>query len=193
MDEKLKAILQTLFGDDALTLEQLESKLSEKAEEIQIVNIVGGDYVPKSDLDTKIKELGTAAQTIKDLQETAKQFDGKDPQKLADDLSTLQAKYDTDTANIRRDAAIDLALVKAKAHDAIAVRPYLNMDDIKVDEKGMVTGIDGQIEAIQKEKAWLFAAEDSDNGQPPYNPPKGGTPAAGADDMGSALAAHYNV
>ena len=46
----------------------------------------GGAYVPKADLDTKQRELDTANGTIKDLRETAKAWDGKDPKKLEDDL-----------------------------------------------------------------------------------------------------------
>lgn len=190
MDEKLKTLLQAMFGDGALTFDQLQAKLAEKPEELQLINLADGSYVPKTDLDTKDRELSTANQTIKDLQDAAKKYDGKDPQKLCDDLKTLQTKYDTDTTNIRRDAAIDLALVRAKAHDALAVRPYLKMDEIKIDDKGMVTGLDGQIESIQKERAWLFS-EAKENDTPNYNPPKGDPPST-VTDIGSALAEHYN-
>ena len=76
-----------------------------KDAKFEVVNAAGGAYVPKADLDTKAQELTTANNTIKDLRAAAKAWDGKDPKKLEDDLKTLQTKYDTDTANIRRDAA----------------------------------------------------------------------------------------
>lgn len=116
----------------------------------------GGAYVPKADLDTKAQELTTANNTIKDLRAAAKAWDGKDPKKLEDDLKTLQTKYDTDTANIRRDAAIDLALTRAHARDPQLTRAALSMDDIKIGTDGKITGLDAQVESLKKDKAWLF-------------------------------------
>ena len=104
-------ILKSLFVKGALTWEQFQQ--AAKDAKFEVVNAAGGAYVPKADLDTKAQELTTANNTIKDLRAAAKAWDGKDPKKLEDDLKTLQTKYDTDTANIRRDAAIDLALTRA--------------------------------------------------------------------------------
>lgn len=165
-----------------------------------------GAYVPKADLDTKQRELDTANTTIKDLRETAKAWDDKDPKKLEDDLKTLQTKYDTDTANIKRDAAIDLALVKAHARDPQLTRAALKMDEIKLDKDGKVTGLDAQIEGLKKDKAWLFddeagnagsngkgaAGGDPAAGGSAYNPAAGGKPNT-VTDLGSAIAEHYNA
>lgn len=95
--------LKTLFEKGALTWEQFQQ--AAKDAKFEVVNAAGGAYVPKADLDTKAQELTTATNTIKDLRAAAKAWDGKDPKKLEDDLKDLQTKYDTDTANIRRDAA----------------------------------------------------------------------------------------
>ena len=108
--------LKTLFEAGALTWEQF-SEAAKKAG-FEVVNAAGGAYVPKADLDAKQQELDTANTTIKGLRETAKAWDGKDPKKLEDDLKDLQTKYDTDTANIRKAAAIDLALTRARARMA---------------------------------------------------------------------------
>ena len=196
--------LKTLFEAGALTWEQF-SEAAKKAG-FEVVNAAGGAYVPKADLDTKQRELDTANTTIKDLRETAKAWDGKDPKKLEDDLKTLQTKYDTDTANIKRDAAIDLALVKAHARDPQLTRAALKMDEIKLDKDGKVTGLDAQIEGLKKDKAWLFddeAGNASSNGKGAVggNPAAGGsayTPADGGKpntvtDLGSAIAEHYNA
>lgn len=91
--------LKELFASGALTWEQLAEAVQKAG--FEIVNAADGAYVPKADLDTKAAELQTANDTIKGLRETAKKWDGKDPQKLADDLKALQLKYDTGTANIR--------------------------------------------------------------------------------------------
>ena len=199
--------LKTLFEAGALTWEQF-SEAAKKAG-FEVVNAAGGAYVPKADLDTKQRELDTANTTIRDLRETAKAWDGKDPKKLEDDLKTLQTKYDTDTANIKRDAAIDLALVKAHARDPQLTRAALNMDEIKIDKDGKVTGLDAQVEGLKKDKTWLFE-EDAAAGQPGgtdtgkgasggkpsggsgYTPTGGGKPNA-AVDLRSAIAEHYNA
>lgn len=52
----------------------------------------------------KVAELTAANDTIKNLQDTVKQFDGKDPVKLQADLTALQQKYDTDIAAERQKA-----------------------------------------------------------------------------------------
>lgn len=171
-----------------------------------MVNAAGGAYVPKADLDTKAQELTTANNTIKDLRAAAKAWDGKDPKKLEDDLKALQTKYDTDTANIRRDAAIDLALTRAHARDPQLTRAALSMDDIKIGTDGKITGLDAQVESLKKDKAWLFEEDGAGQsgkqggkgGNPNggqgggYNPQSGGNPNT-VNDLGSALAEVYNT
>ena len=186
--------LKSLFEKGALTWEQFQQ--AAKDAKFEVVNAAGGAYVPKADLDTKAQELTTANNTIKDLRAAAKAWDGKDPKKLEDDLKTLQTKYDTDTANIRRDAAIDLALTRAA----------LSMDDIKIGADGKITGLDAQVESLKKDKAWLFEEDSagqsgkqgSKGGNPNggqgggYNPQSGGNPNT-VNDLGSALAEVYNT
>ena len=140
--------LKSLFEKGALTWEQFQQ--AAKDAKFEVVNAAGGAYVPKADLDTKAQELTTANNTIKDLRAAAKAWDGKDPKKLEDDLKTLQTKYDTDTANIRRDAAIDLALTRAHARDPQLTRAALSMDDIKIGTDGKVTGLDAQLETSEE-------------------------------------------
>ena len=198
--------LKALFEKGALTWEQFQQAAKDAGYEV--VNAAGGAYIPKADLDTKEQELTTANNTIKNLRAAAKAWDGKDPKKLEDDLKTLQTKYDTDTANIRRDAAIDLALTKAHARDSQLTRAALSMDDIKIGADGKITGLDAQVESLKKDKAWLFEEDAGQSGKEGnkngnkggnpnggqgggYNPPAGGKPNTGAD-LGSALAEFYN-
>ena len=198
--------LKALFEAGALTWEQFER--SAKDAKLDIVNAAGGAYVPGADLAAKQRELDTANTTIKDLREAAKAWDGKDPKKLEDDLKDLQTKYDTDTANIRKAAAIDLALTRARARDPQLTRAALNMDEIKIAGDGKVTGLDAQVEGLKKDKAWLFeddpaagqqggadsgkgAAGGKQSGGSAYTPAAGGKPNT-AVDLGSAIAEHYN-
>lgn len=199
--------LKALFEAGALTWEQFSEAVKKAG--FEVVNAAGGAYVPKADLDAKQQELDTANTTIKGLRETAKGWDGKDPKKLEDDLKDLQTKYDTDTANIRKAAAIDLALTRARARDPQLTRAALNMDEIKIDKDGKVTGLDAQVESLKKDKAWLFehdaaagqqdgadsgkgAAGGKPSGGSAYTPAAGGKPNT-AVDLGSAIAEHYNA
>lgn len=50
-------------------------------------------------------KLTTANNTIKELQEAAKKFDGKDPDKLKADLDNLQKKYNDDIAAEQKKAS----------------------------------------------------------------------------------------
>lgn len=198
--------LKALFEAGALTWEQFSEAVKKAG--FEVVNAAGGAYVPKADLDAKQQELDTANTTIKDLREAAKAWDGKDPKKLEDDLKDLQTKYDTDTANIRKAAAIDLALTRARARDPQLTRAALNMDEIKIAGDGKVTGLDAQVEGLKKDKAWLFeddpaagqqggadsgkgAAGGKQSGGSAYTPAAGGKPNT-AVDLGSAIAEHYN-
>ena len=198
--------LKALFEAGALTWEQFSEAVKKAG--FEVVNAAGGAYVPKADLDAKQQELDTANTTIKDLREAAKAWDGKDPKKLEDDLKDLQTKYDTDTANIRKAAAIDLALTRARARDPQLTRAALNMDEIKIAGDGKVTGLDAQVEGLKKDKAWLFEDDPAAGQQGGADSGKGAaggkqsggsayTPAAGekpntAVDLGSAIAEHYN-
>ena len=50
-------------------------------------------------------KLTAANNTIKELQEAAKKYDGKDPDKLKEDLDALQRKYDEDIAAEQKKAS----------------------------------------------------------------------------------------
>lgn len=81
--------LKSIFGDQALTYDQLAEKLKDN-KDIKLANLATGQYVDKGKLDAKIIELDTANQTIKNLQDTVKKFDGVDVEKLKSDLTAAQ-------------------------------------------------------------------------------------------------------
>lgn len=105
------------------------------------------------------KQLETANQTIKDLRAAAKKFDGKDPDTLQKDLDDLQAKYDADTASLKRDAVLDRALLSAKARDVRAVKPLLDLNVVKLDGDKLL-GLDEQLTALKADHDYLFELSD---------------------------------
>lgn len=107
--------------------------------------------------------LDTANTTIKTLQDTVKKYNGVDVEALRQQLGTLQTKYDTDIAAVRRDSAIDLALSGRRAKNSKAARALLNLEAIKLDGDKL-TGLDDQLETLQKENPWLFEDEGGAGG-----------------------------
>lgn len=179
--------LKGIFGDQALSYQQLTAALKD-SKEIELVNAADGAYVPKADLEAKDAALQTANSTIKTLQETVKAFDGKDPNKLEADLGDLRKKYDDDVAALKLNSALDLALVGAGALDVRAVKPFLSMDGIKL-EGDKLAGLEAQLEGLKKDKAFLFAEGDPN---PAYTPPGGKAPNT-VTDLKSALAEKYQA
>jgi len=119
--------------------------------------------VDKDKLDTKITELSTANQTIKDLQDAVKKFDGVDIEKLKGDLLALQSKYDTDTAALKKDFVLDRALLDAKAKNPKLAKAALNLEKIKLDGD-TVLGLEEQLTALKASDPYLFDIEESSNG-----------------------------
>ncbi len=107
-------------------------------------------------------QLEAANKTIAGLKEAAKEFDGVNVKELQEKLSSLQSRYDTDLAAMRRDSAIDLALTKARAKSGIAAKAMLDLEKIKL-ENGKLTGLDEQLQALKKDNGWLFE-EDGGTG-----------------------------
>ena len=150
--------LKTIFGEGALTWEQLAEKI-EKADKktLNIANLAKGGYVDKGKYDARVSELTAAQNTIAELQDAAKKWDGVDVDKLRGDFTALQEKYNTDIAAARLDNVINMALVDAKARDPKLVKSLLDMSIIKQDGES-VLGLNDQLAQIQKSHDYLFDA-----------------------------------
>lgn len=107
-------------------------------------------------------KLTTANNTIKQLQETVKKFDGVDVEKLKSDIGNWETKYNTDISKVKLENALDMALVGNKARNAKAVKALLNMDEIKLDGDKLL-GLDSQLEKLKAESAYLFEDEGKAN------------------------------
>ena len=155
--EKLKA----LFGTDALTFEQLEEKLKDN-KEVKLANLASGNYVDKKKFDDKVNELGTANQTITDLQNAAKKFDGVDIDKLKTDFANLETKYNTDIEAAKVDSLLTEELIAAKAKNPRMLKKMLDMSVIKRDGEKLL-GVTEQLDTLKKSDAYAF---DLEEGQP---------------------------
>lgn len=151
-------------------------------------------------LTDKDAELTMATDKIKELTETVKKFDGVDVGKLKTDLAEMIEKYDTDTAALKLDGALSLALAGCGARDMNIVKDQIDRSLIKL-ENGKIVGVSEQLERLKTEKAFLFGDDKPD---PAKTNPTGMTaqlgaqhekPAGsgGAETLGAALAEHYNT
>lgn len=189
----LQEYLKALYGDkQTMTLEEL-TKAAETYQDAKFVDLKTGDYVDKGRITDLQGQLDTANQTIKNLKDTAKKWDGKDPDQLSRDLSALQEKYDADIAATRLSSAIDLALAASKSKDPAITRGSLKLDGIKLDGDKLI-GLDEQLKALKEKNPWMFEAEDQN--PPPFAPGPGtgnpgGAPAAPVT-LAGALKERYN-
>lgn len=156
--------LKTIFGEGALTWEQLAEKI-EKADKktLNIANLAKGGYVDKGKYDARVSELTAAQNTITQLQDAAKKWDGVDVDKLRGDFTALQEKYNTDIAAARLDNVINMALVEAKARDPKLVKGLLDMSIIKQDGDS-VLGLNDQLAKIRESHDYLFDAGQGGSG-----------------------------
>jgi hypothetical protein len=109
----------------------------------------------KAKTTTAENGLTTANKTIKDLQETVKKFDGVDVEKLKKDVADWEQKYNTDTAQMKLDNALEMALINGKAKNTKAVKALLTMDNIKLDGDKLL-GLEEQLTELKKNDPYLF-------------------------------------
>lgn len=150
--------LKALFGNDALTFEQLEEKLKDN-KDIKLANLAGGGYVDKKKHEDTMSELSTAKNTIKELQDTVAKFDGVDVDALKGKVTELENKYNSDLAAVKLDSAIDFELVKSKVKNPKLAKAALDTSIIKLDGDKLV-GLSEQIEALKESDGYLFDIED---------------------------------
>lgn len=151
--DKLKA----LFGEEALTWGQLEEKLKDN-KEIKLANLAAGSHISKGKYDDVVAELNTANETIKGLRETVTKFDGVDLDGLKKSVTDWETKYNTDIAEVKRDSAVTMALVEAKAKNPKLAKSALDMSIIKYDGEKL-TGLTEQLDKLKESDGYLFEAE----------------------------------
>lgn len=162
----------------------------------QIMAENGNDInTQKALTEAETAKLTTANQTIQQLQDTVKAFDGVDVKKLQGDLTALQEKYNTDIGKLKLDNALDRELRANNVRSTKAARALLDLDQIKLDGDRLL-GFDGQITALKASDAYLFA---EDKAKPPEKPgvyvdsgkPHGDAVGSAPTTLRGALESHY--
>lgn len=167
--------LQELLAKIGIAKENMESA------EKEFKAFLDGSYVPKSRFNEVNEEKKTLQTTIADRDkqlETLKKNSG-DAEGLKKQIEQLQAdnKKAKDEAEAKlKDLqfanAIKLAIVE-KAQDVDIVSGLFDKTKLILGEDGKVTGLTEQVEALKKNKAFLFKGTTP---PPNYHPNGGGNP-----------------
>ena len=149
----------------------------------QIDKVMGLHGADVEAMKSKSEELNKTNESLqsqiaerdKDLKTLKKQ--AGDNEELTNQFKELQSKYKQDTDNLTKElqqtklnSAVDSALGKAKVRNTKAAKALLNMDDIQLNDKGEVEGLDDQINSLQKSDGYLF----DQGSKEPYQPQGGG-------------------
>ncbi|WEV51668.1 phage scaffolding protein [Lactobacillus sp. ESL0731] len=136
------------------------------------INAAKGNAAELSTENESLKQQ--IANRDKDLKKLRKE--SSDNEDLSKQLKDWQDKYKQDTEQLNQQLsqtklanAINQALTADKVRNPKAIKGLLNMDDIKLNDKGELIGLDEQIAAIKKSDAYLF----DEGSKQPYNPASG--------------------
>ena len=116
-------------------------------------------------------KLTTANNTIKELQEAAKKFDGKDPDKLKADLEALQTKYNNDIAaeqkkasDVRKEFRLKESLREAGVVDPeYLIYKHGGVDKFAFSDDAPI-GVDDILKPYKEKSPHLFKEEEEPGG-----------------------------
>ncbi|UZN41844.1 phage scaffolding protein [Lactobacillus sp. IBH004] len=152
-DEQIDKVM-SLHGADVESMKSKSEELNKTNESLQ------------SQIAERDKDLKTLKKQVGDNEELTNQF------------KELQSKYKQDTENLSKElqqtklnSAVDSALSKAKVRNNKAAKALLNMDEVKLNDKGELEGLDDQISSLQKTDSYLF----DQGSKEPYQPQGGGS------------------
>lgn len=154
----------------------IDSELAKKCADASAKELEG--YVSKS-------EYEMAAQSKETLELQAKEYTKQinllkksvgDNEKLTKAIADLQeankkakADYEDKVKDLQVSYAVEKALTEAGARNHTSVKALLNLEDLDVDEKGRVKGLDKQLKSLQENESTAFLFESKPN-------PKDGKP-----------------
>ncbi|MBQ8940579.1 MAG: phage scaffolding protein [Firmicutes bacterium] len=131
-----------------------------------VIDIINGEFIPKSRFDEVNEEnktlKGTIGERDKQLEELKKV--GGDNAALKEKIESLQAEnkslseqHAKELRDLKVDNAITTALTAAGAKNIKAVKALLSIDDkTELSEDGTIKGLAEQIKALAKSDGYLF-------------------------------------
>lgn len=159
-----------------------------------VMKELDGNYVPKArfnEVNTELKQakdqvkerdsqLETLKKNVGDSEELKKQIEA-----LQNDNKTKDEAHAAEIKQIKIDAAVDKALVDAKAKNPKAVKALLDLAKAEISDDGTIKGLDAQIKTLSEaeDSKFLF---DTDNTQNKNQNSKGFVPGQKKDGVPGA-------
>lgn len=103
--------------------------------------------------DTQLKDLGSQAEDNAKLKEQVEMYKTKNSQLSKEWQDKLEAQS--------KNFAISNSLRDAGAKNAKAVSALLDLDKVSFDDKGNLSGLDNQLEALKKSDSYLFNSNET--------------------------------
>ena len=148
----------------------------------KVKDFLDGDYVTKARFNEVNESKKALSEQIadRDKQRTGLKKNAGDNQELKKQIEALQkanneqkAAFDAQTKALRMDTAIKLAVADS-AQDAEIVSGLIDKSKLILGEDGKITGLAEQVDALKKDKAFLFKTVRT----PQYDPNGGSNPPA---------------
>lgn len=158
--------------DLGLTAEQVDNIMKIHGTDVESFKSKYADY---DELKTKNEELSKqVAKNEKDLKSLSKSTkDNEDLQNtiksLQDENKQIKTDFESKISSMKLNSAIDTSLAGHKARNTKAVKALLDMDNIKLNDKGELEGLDDQIANIEKDNAFMFDKGTNTNYEPAGN------------------------
>ncbi|MCI8350169.1 MAG: hypothetical protein HFJ86_03265 [Oscillospiraceae bacterium] len=141
----------------------ISEELAAKAEAASRKELEG--YVPKA----KLEEAGEESKALKkavadrDKQLDALKTASGDNEELKKQIEAMKQQnaeqekaHRAELARLRLDNAVDAALAAAGARNGKAVKPLLDLSQVKLGEDGKLAGLDEQLKEVKKSDGYLF-------------------------------------
>ncbi|TPR41295.1 phage capsid protein [Apilactobacillus micheneri] len=154
----------------------------------QSINDIKDKYSNYDELKAQNDDLTKqVAKNDKDLKTLRSQ--AKDNEELSDKIKSLEADNKTFKENsekqinqMKLDNAVDGVLSNNNVRNSKAVKGLLDMDSVKFDDDGKLTGLDDQIAGLKKSDSYLFDMGKKQN----YTPDDGKHEPSGAEILKDA-------
>lgn len=139
-----------------LEADVIEKIMIENGKDIE--NAKSASAAQLAELDTLKTQMTERDKDIATLKKASTENDS-----LKTQIADLQSKYKNDTESlsttldkVKLDGAVANALSKVNARDVDDIKALIKLDDIKLDDKGELTGLNEQVTTLQESKAYLF-------------------------------------
>lgn len=147
--------LKAIFGDKSLTYDELSAALA-NSKDVKLANLAEGKHVDKEKYTALEARNKTLSEQLAKLGEVK-------PDELQAEISLLKAENEQAEQRYQQallDHAVETRLLGEGAVDVRAVRALLDMSKIHLDGEALI-GVDEQISALKKEKAWAFPTKEA--------------------------------